>query len=269
MKCRPGMWMCGLGILLHLSSVEGQASVNTDTTQVSLFPPRGNISEGIGILSLLIIPKVIQDEYRLKDFIRGDSFSAFRKAHGDLAAVDAIFDRAMALSWSNVHEALLISMLATFEHRTVGITLPLIGPLLWFPLTAEFEDDFRIRVEALPCRLYPDSPADVGGDRDKLQHFFGSAFLTYTLESCETADRIGEFIEWGEDKFVVDGAMDERDTRANRQGQQFGLRLLDDRSVFPSGFFKIQNTSHSARVKGDRDTCSVRPDSISTALEEK
>jgi hypothetical protein len=35
---------------------------------------------------------------------------------------------------------------------------------------------------------------------------------------------------------VIGGKADARDVRANRQGQDFGLRLLQDRGARPSGF---------------------------------
>jgi hypothetical protein len=44
------------------------------------------------------------------------------------------------------------------------------------------------------------------------------------------------FVEWGEGKFVVEGSLDQRDIRANVQGQDFGNQLLGDASVLPSGF---------------------------------
>jgi hypothetical protein len=143
------------------------------------------------------------------------------------------------LSWNNVYEALFLSFVATMEHARVGIRIPLLGPLFWFPLTSEFPEDFQRRVEALPNRLYPDTPDDQQGDRDKLQHFFGSALLACACNSRAAADRVGTFVEWGEDLFVVDGSLDERDIRANRQGQDFGIRLLEEPSLRPSQFFRF------------------------------
>jgi hypothetical protein len=46
------------------------------------------------------------------------------------------------------------------------------------------------------------------------------------------------FVEWGEDRFVVGGSYDDRDVRANWQGQEFGLRLLTDRRAVPSLFLR-------------------------------
>ncbi len=215
--------------------------------QVPVFPDRAEMPELISFFAPVIFPKVIQDGYALKQYVRSEQFREFRSAYGDLFSVDAIFDKAMRLSWNNAYEALLISLFATMDHSKFGVRVPLLGPLIWVPLTSESEEEFRARIAALPRSLYPDSPESGAGDRDKLQHFFGSAFLAYVFESRDAADRIGEFIEWGEDKVIVDGALDERDFRANRHGQDFGLRLLEDRAALPSPFFRFviaQSDSH-------------------------
>ena len=195
-----------------------------------------SIREFASLLAPLVPFKVVQDVCQLKEFIRSEEFAGVRTLHGDLNAVDLIFAEAMRLSWNNAYEALGIATVATMDHRKFGVQLPLVGPLLWFPLTSEWENDFRERVDALPRLLYVDSPQRPGGDRDKLQHFFGSAFLTYLFESRGAAQRFGEFVEWGEDKVIVDGSLDERDFRANRHGQEFGLALLENTSARPSLF---------------------------------
>ena len=188
-------------------------------------------------ISLLLFPKVIGDCALLREYIRSGDFAALRHTCGDLCAVDAVYREALRLSWDNRAEALLISAFATLDHRRVGVHLPALGPFLWFPLTSEFDDDFDERVRALPSHLYPDTPPGIGGDRDKLQHFFGSAFLAYIEKENDPAEDIGDFVEWGEEQFIVGGVNDERDKRSNAQGRQFGLRLLDDESVAPTEFF--------------------------------
>ncbi len=205
----------------------------------SLFPAYDDIPEVVSFLAPLILPKILGDCALLKEYIRGDDFQKFRREHGDPLAVDAVFDRAVRLSWNNIYEALLISLFATMDHRNFGVRLPFVGALLWIPLTSEFPGEFRERVAALPKEIYPDTPPGAAGDRDKLQHFFGSAFFTYLLESPTAADRLGNFIEVGEEDFIVGGVNDPRDVRSNRQGQQFGLALLRDRTVLPSGFLRF------------------------------
>lgn len=222
-------------LFILAAAASGLATAQAQYPEALLEPPE-EVPEALSFFAPFFFPKVLQDEYALKEYIRSEEFARFRKVHGDAQAVDAIFNRALHLSWNNAYEALLISFLGTLDHRSFGVRLPLIGNLLWFPLTSEFEDEFRERHEALPSALYPDTPRDGQGDKDKLQHFFGSAFLALVTESADAAERLGMFIEWGEDRFIVDGAFDERDIRAGRQGQRFGLGLMADKTLRPSRF---------------------------------
>ena len=199
------------------------------------FAPYEELPQILTVLSPLLLPKVLADTQALRDYIRSEEFSEFREHWGDHYAVDAIFDTAVRLCWNNLGLALLLSCLATMDHRRVGVDLPLLGSLIWLPLTSEFEEEFQERIERLPCRLYADTGPDEC-DRDKLQHFFGSAFLAFVTEAREAAQRVGDFVEWGEDRFIVGGATDARDLRANHQGQMFGLALLNDRLCRPSAY---------------------------------
>jgi hypothetical protein len=204
--------------------------------QVAL-APRDRIPGFVSMLSPLIVPKVFSDCYQLREYVCSDEFASARRSCGDLHAVDLIFDRAMRLCWNNIGEALLVTTFAVMDHRRFGVSVPPLGALLWFPLSSEFPEDFRRRIRALPRFLYPDTPPGQAGDRDKLQHFFGSAFLTVLTGSEEAADRFGLFIEWGEERFIVGGVNDPRDVRANRQGQRFALRLMSDEDARPSAVF--------------------------------
>ncbi len=201
-------------------------------------------------------PFFIQHEIDMKRFVRSRALARIRRACGDLRAVDAVYIRAMQLTDNNTAMALLIATFACFDHRTVGLRIPLFS--LFFPLTDESEEEFVRRVANLPSRLYSDTPPGAAGDRDKLQHFFGSAFFTFIFESRDAADRVGEFIENGEEVFIVGGVNDERDRRANHHGQDFGLALLDDNHRLPSEFFhpSAQDTLPAAgEIPPPRSTC--------------
>lgn len=250
--------MCAL--FVALSAASGQDLDSLETKPSAQYPP------AITFFAPLFFPKVLQDEYRLKEYICSDDFAAFRKRHGDVQAVNQLFNRALRLSWNNVYEALLLSFVCSVEHRNFGVKLPVLGSLLWLPLTSEFPEDFRRRVNSLPSRLYPDTPGIPGGDRDKLQHFFGSAFLTYTFESPGASDRVGMFVEWGEDKFVVEGSFDQRDIRANIEGQHFGARLLSGVPADPSDFM-----GKGVRHPAGRTGCVLdeSQNSLSELLEER
>ena len=186
-------------------------------------------------------PFFIQHGIEMKSFIRSRAFREIRQTYGDRKSIDAIYVHAMQLTNNNTAVALFLSAVATFDHRTVGFKIPLLS--LFFPLSNESDEEFDRRLRHLPVQLYDDTPPE--GDRDKLQHFFGSAFLTVLFESSHPAVRIGDFIEVGEDAIIVDGVDDVRDRRANRLGSRFGRAVLDDNHRLPSEFFRIDVKKNS------------------------
>jgi len=129
---------------------------------------------------------------------------------------------------------LLLAALATFDHRTIRLKVPIF--VLTIPLSDESEKEFNTRVNNLPVQLLPDSPKNRFGDRDKLQHFFGSAFITYVFNTADGAERIGYAIEQGEHAAIVGGDRDVRDIHADMMGQQFGLALMNNPYRYPSEF---------------------------------
>lgn len=186
----------------------------------------------------LFVPRGVKDTWRLKRYLRSERFKLIREKLGDLLAVNEIYRRALEVTDGDVTEALFISTLATMEHRKVEMRIPLLGISIYLPLTSEAESTFRTRVSQLPSHFYADSPRGEAGDRDKLQHFFGSAFLAYSSRSRGLANLVGDFVEWAEDELIIDGASDARDQRANLQGIEFGLALGDWPLALPTEFLQ-------------------------------
>lgn len=177
------------------------------------------------------LPGFLRDEAYLKRYIRDERFFRLRRQYDDTLAVDAVFDRAMLIAEGDVRRALLLSTAATMDHRRLGIRLPLLGTV-FFPLTFENDSLFRIRRTHLPKRVLADRPRAV--DKDKLQHFFGSAYIAYLFNSDRIAKWAGDRLEDGEESFVAGGREDERDKAANAKGREFGLRLLREPDLLPS-----------------------------------
>lgn len=177
------------------------------------------------------LPPFFNDEAHLKRYLRDERFYELRKLYDDTLAVDAIFDRAMLIADEDVKKALLISTFAVMDHRRLGLRVPIFGSI-FLPLTMENDSLFRIRRTHLPTKLLSDKPRS--SDKDKLQHFFGSAYVAYVFNSNTLALWIGDLFEIGEDKFVLGGRTDERDKLANEKGREFGLRLLRDARTLPS-----------------------------------
>ncbi len=177
------------------------------------------------------LPPLLKDEAHLKRYLRDNRFYELRKYYDDTLAVDAIFDRAMLIADGDVKHALLISTLAVMDHQKLGFKVPIIGSI-YVPLTIENDSMFRLRRTHLPKKILNDNPK--ASDKDKLQHFFGSAYLAYYTNSNSFVEWIGDLFELGENRFVMGGNNDPRDKMANAKGREFGLRLLKDENVLPS-----------------------------------
>jgi hypothetical protein len=181
-------------------------------------------------------PRLILDTRKIRAYIRDARFKELTLRCGDLRAVDGIYLKALKIAEYNVGRALFLSLMGTLEHENVGIKIPVVGALE-VPLTFEEDSLFSARKRNLPPTIYPDTPPE--GDKDKLQHFFASAYLSYVSESPELAKQSGDFVEWGEARFIVGGADDPRDKRANKHGDAFGRDLAVVKTLLPSDYLRL------------------------------
>ncbi len=191
-----------------------------------------------GFLGDAFTPRIVQDVKAIRAYVRDDRFAQLMKVCGDMRAVDAIYLRALSVAEYNIGRALFLSMVATAEHQNIDLRMPVVGSIR-IPLTFEEDSLFRARLKNLPSQIYTDSPQGEDGDKDKLQHFFGSAYIAYASESPEFARSTGNVVEWGEAQFVVGGADDPRDRRANKQGTRFGHDLLSVKTLLPSDYLNL------------------------------
>jgi hypothetical protein len=192
--------------------------------------------EGFALLRFFgnaVTPDLVKEARRIRSYIRDPRFGLLVKRCGDMRAVDAIYIKCLQIAEHNVARALFLSLLGTLEHRDLYMKMPLIG-FVKIPLTFEEDSLFNTRFGNLPSRLYPDTPRE--GDRDKLQHFFGSAYMAYASESRDVAQITGDLVEWSEAKFVAGGVDDPRDRRANKHGERFGHDLLTVKNLLPSDY---------------------------------
>jgi len=188
-----------------------------------------------GFVSDIFTPQIILDTRHIRGYIRDERFQKLRKQNGDTRAIDAIYLKSLKIAEYNIARALFLSFMAVLEHRRVDIKMPIVKSLA-VPLTFEEDSIFNSRIKNLPAQVYADTPPGVYGDIDKLQHFFGSAYLAFATESPGLTGTTGTLIEWGEEKLVVEGADDPRDQRANNQGKDFGHDLLVVKTLLPSDY---------------------------------
>lgn len=188
----------------------------------------------------IFTPQIIIDTKHIRQYILDERFQVLRNRCGDMRTIDAIYLKSLKIADYNIARALFLSLMAVLEHRKVDVKMPIVSPLK-VPLTFEMDSIFSARIKHLPTHVYSDSPIAPEGDRDKLQHFFGSAYLSYASEAPEFARTTGNLIEWGEAVFIVGGTDDSRDKRANKQGESFGRDLLAVKTLLPSDYLTFQH----------------------------
>jgi hypothetical protein len=200
-------------------------------------------SKGLSIgafVSDIFTPQIILDTKYIRDYIRDERFLILRSRCGDMRTIDAIYLKSLKIADYNIARSLFLSFMAVLEHRKVDVKMPIFKSLA-LPLTFEDDSIFNNRVKNLPAKVYSDTPPGSFGDIDKLQHFFGSAYLSYVSEAPGFTGTAGNLIEWGEANFIVGGTDDPRDKRANKQGKSFGRDLLVVKTLLPSDYLTFPN----------------------------
>jgi hypothetical protein len=200
-------------------------------------------SEGFSIgtfLSEIFTPQIIIDTKHIRQYVLDERFQVLRNRCGDMRTIDAIYLKSLKIADYNIARALFLSLMAVLEHRKVDVKMPIVSSLK-VPLTFEKDSIFSARIKHLPTHVYSDSPTAPEGDRDKLQHFFGSAYLSYASEAPGFTRTLSNLIEWGEPVFIVGGTDDPRDKRANKQGESFGRDLLVVKTLLPSDYLTFQH----------------------------
>ena len=195
---------------------------------LNTYPQQSTLSKGVNYLS---------------EFIASDYFINLKKTCNDLELTDTLFLRAVKYKNYNYSEALLALTFATVPYKEVPIEFPLIG-VLDYPLVSANDSVFLKKDKNLPKKLFYDTPNDNFGDKDKLAHFFGSAFISYSSNIFDLGDLIGYFVEVFEQSFKVQSSIDTRDLRTNKLGNIFGDILKKDKNVLPSQVMLIKSLSY-------------------------
>lgn len=175
------------------------------------------------------------------EYIASEKFIKLRSEIGDVAAVDSIYIDAVNYSNGNISEALLALMLATVPYREVPVQIPIVNSIIYYPLTSADQETFNKKNNNLPRYLFFDSPQNDYGDKDKLAHFFGSAFLSYESNIFDIGKLIGYFVEAFEESFKVQSSVDLRDLDVNEYGRLFGNLLKENKQLLPSQIFLLRS----------------------------
>jgi len=184
----------------------------------------------------ILFPETVTNTYRMRDFISSGYFSEYKKYNGDLNSIDEMYKYALWLTDNDIPQSFFIISLATLPYKRTPAKIPVLNLDMMFYFSMETDSSFKKRFENLPSHFLSDSPPGSFGDKDKLPHFFGSAFIGYSSDMKFLSKYIGDIIEIGEAFFSLEGYYDERDRKTNDIGAEFGLCSLRNPTVNPSEF---------------------------------
>lgn len=195
----------------------------------AVYPQQSKVSKGVNYIS---------------GFIASDYFENLKLTNNDLALADSIFIRAVKYYDNDIDEALLALTFACVPYRKIPVVIPLIKVTVYYPLVSADDSTYKLKNQNLPRYFFYDTPSNNYGDKDKLAHFFGSAYISYASNIFDLGDLIGYFVENFEENFKVQSSIDDRDLRTNKLGNIFGKSLKKNKNALPSQFLIIPTTSN-------------------------
>lgn len=200
-------------IAFTISPIQGQKNNNT-------------IFEGIDYLS---------------QFIASDYFVELKKVNSDLDLVDTLFSHSLKFHNNDISDALLSLTFATLPYNEIPMIVPIINLRLSMPLPSTDEPIFLKKLKNLPKHFLFDSRTKgSSGDKDKLSHFFGNAFISYNIGIFNVSKFMSILVEMFEYTFKVEGNVDFRDMKIDELGEIFGTLLKSELRLIPSKILSTQ-----------------------------
>lgn len=157
----------------------------------------------------------------------------------DLQKLDSIYNYSIRYFENDYSEALLALTFAALPFQEMPLKIPIFDFPLNLRLPTIQDDLFKEKVEKLPSKLFINSPRNNFGDKDKISHFFGNAFIKYNFGHFQFASFMGAFVELFEGSFKIAGAVDLRDLYVNKLGELFGSALNENPNILPSSVLSL------------------------------
>jgi len=173
---------------------------------------------------------------KISEYIISDRFSELINNKNDIELVDSIYLFALKVYEGDISEALLALTLVTLPFKKMPLNIPFVGIKLKAELSSVSDSIFSKKVRNIPSKLFVDTDSNNFGDKDKLAHFFGNAFLSYNFTFINVAKFFSLFIEYFEETFKINGAVDVRDLSVDLLGEHFGDSLNYNPDLLPSQF---------------------------------
>lgn len=172
----------------------------------------------------------------ISTYIASDEFKEKLASHDHKTLVDIIYERSLGICENDISEALLTAALATLPYKKVPFVFPLINERADGTIFNMPDSTFKKKVSNLPSVLFFDSPASSFGDKDKLSHFFGNAFLSYNVELFNLSKFLSILVELFEESFKLDGSVSTRDLLIGNLGELYGRTLSEYENRLPSEY---------------------------------
>ena len=176
----------------------------------------------------------------ISNYIASDYFQNLSKDNTDIQLIDSIYVHQLKYQNYDYGEVLLSLTFALIPVREVQVKFPLLNKIN-YPLVSVTDSIFNLKNKNLPKDLFWDTPNNNFGDKDKLAHFFGSAFISYSSNIFDFGNLIGYFVEVFEENFKIQSSIDKRDMMTNSLGNLFGKMLKENKDILPSQIL-IKNT---------------------------
>ncbi|MCF6268374.1 MAG: hypothetical protein L3J41_01545 [Melioribacteraceae bacterium] len=187
----------------------------------------------------------------LVDFINSDNFIELKKYNSDLDLIDTLFLRAIKFNNYDYSEALLSLTFVTLPFQKMPLHIPFTKITFALKLPSGADEQIPTKINNLPKNIFIDSPKTNFGDKDKVAHFFGNAYLAYSISIFNLSKFLSIFVELFEDAFKVKGGIDNRDFIANHLGYLFGKELLKNPNSLPSQSLKLYPTIKENYLKNN------------------
>lgn len=176
--------------------------------------------------------------FYLSEYIASEEFTLLSKVKDDFSLTDSIYFKALDFFDDDISEALLCLTFTSLPYNKIKTKL-LFGSQLIIPLPSPSKKVFDKKVENLPKNLFFDSDKNHFGDKDKLAHFFGNAFLRYNFGWFNLSKFMGIFVEYVEEGLFVEGGFSNKDLIANYLGELFAETIKQNKTIRPSEILKI------------------------------
>lgn len=176
---------------------------------------------------------------KISEYIANSGFERETDIDRSLSQIDSIYCFALKTFNYDYSEAMFCLTFVLLPYKTIPLQTPFFKLRIDILLPVPDDRLFKIRYDNLPKNLFIDSPLNSFGDKDKLSHFFGNAFLSYGSSVFNISKFMGMFVEIFENTFKIDGKLDLRDFRANNLGELFGSIITKNNRIMPSRVFKL------------------------------